>query len=255
MTTAGPTFAPVESALSLPSHRLALDKPLAAGDILAIFAAARHLQARVRAGTLGKPLHGKNIALLLGRTPSGETSALHRAALELGARVAEVPFAEPAAASGREDIRGLARMLGRMYDAIDCGTLAAATVRQIEQEAGVPVYAGLALEDHPVQVLADLMTLDAHRPPSASKASLLYFGDPRTMRGRAFLAAARQIGFEVRLGLHLQAVSDDATFIVDATHHPRWVLRGAAGPLDALQCSENHRCMMQAVLHQTIAGA
>ncbi|WP_170855717.1 hypothetical protein [Variovorax sp. CF079] len=247
----------MESALSLPSHRLALDKPLAAGDILAIFAAARRLQAHAHAGTIGKPLHGKNIALLLGRSPSGETSALHRAALELGARVAEVPFAEPAGVSGRDDIRGLARMLRRMYDAIDCGTLAAVTVRQIEQEAaGVPVYAGLALEDHLVQVLADLMTLCDHRPPSASKASkpsILYLGDPRTKRGRAFLAAARQIGFEVRLGQRLQAASNDATiFVVDATHHPRWALHSPSSMLDEARRSETHRRVMQAVLLDTI---
>ncbi|WP_436316667.1 hypothetical protein [Variovorax sp. LjRoot84] len=223
---------------------------MAAGDILAIFAAARRLQAH--AGTLGKPLHGKNIALLLGRSPTGETPALHRAALELGARVAEVPFAEPAGASGRDDLRGLARMLGRMYDAIDCGTLAPATVRQIEQEAGVPVYAGLALQDHPVQVLADLMTLSDQRLPSA-KASLLYLGDPRTKRGHAFLAAARQIGFEVRLGQHLQAASNDATiFVVDATHHPRWALHSPSNLLDEARRSETHRRVMQTVLLDTM---
>jgi ornithine carbamoyltransferase len=249
------TFAVVKSELSIPSARVSLGEPLAAAGILALFAAARRLQADAHAGTVGKPLHGKNLALLLGRSPCGETSALHRAAQELGARVAEVRFAEPAGTTARDDVRDLARMLGRMYDAIDCGTLAPATVRQIEQEAGVPVYEGLALDDHPARVLADLMTLYEHRPAPASSSSILYLGDARTMRGRAFLTAARAIGFEVHLGQHTRLASNDATFVVDATHHPYWTLHSSPGLLSEARRSETHRRVMQAVLLDTIAKA
>jgi ornithine carbamoyltransferase len=150
-------------------------EPLLAGKVLAVFAAARRLRTDARAGTVGQPLRGKNVALLLDTPPGEETSALHRAAQALGARVAEVRFTEPAAsasasasASGRDDIRTLARMLGRMYDAVDCGTLGPAAVRQIQQEAGVPVYAGLGRDDHPARTLADLMTRAEHRSSRAS---------------------------------------------------------------------------------------
>lgn len=146
-------------------------EPLLAGKVLAVFAAARRLRTDARAGTVGQPLRGKNVALLLDTPPGEETSALRRAAQALGARVAEVRFAEPAASaaeSGRDDIRTLARMLGRMYDAVDCGTLGPAAVRQIQQEAGVPVYAGLGGDDHPARLLADLMTRTEHRSSRAS---------------------------------------------------------------------------------------
>ncbi|MDM0056798.1 hypothetical protein [Variovorax fucosicus] len=242
---AGTTFAGVESVLTPPSHHSLPDEPPAAEDILAIFAVARRLRADASAGTLGQPLRGKNLALLLETPPGEEQSALHRAALELGARVAEVRFADPGGpAFARDGIRGLARMLGRMYDAIDCAALPPATVRQIELEAGVPVYAGLGLDDHPARALADLMTLCEHRP--APGASIRFLGDPTTPRARAFLRAAREVGL---------AESEDATLVVDAAHGSHWSLSGPAGPLDALRRSENHRCMMQTLLLETIVKA
>ena len=234
---------------------MSLGEPLTSVNILALFSAARRLQEAARAGTVGKPLHGKNLALLLGRSPSAETSALHRAAQELGARVAEVKFVESSGTKSRDDVRELARILGRMYDAIDCGMLAPATVRQIEQEAGVPVYEGLAMDDHPARVLADLMTLYEHRPARASSSSILYLGDVRTMRGRTFLTAARAIGFEVRLGQHTRLASNDATFVVDATHHPHWTLHSSPDLFSEARRSETHRRVMQAVLLDTMANA
>lgn len=123
-------------------------------------------------------------------------------------------------ASARDEIRALARMLGPMHDAIDCATLAPATVRRTEQEACVPIDEGLGLDNHPARALADLMTLCDHGSPPASEASILFLGDPWTIRARVFLAAAREIRFKVRVGKRSRAVSSDATFVVDATRAP-----------------------------------
>ena len=254
--TAAHTFGVVKSGFLTPAQRLSSNKPMAAGDILATFAAARRLRADARAGTIGKPLRGKNLALLLDAPPGGEPSVLHRAALELGARVAEVRFTDPTgSASAWHEIRALARMLGHMYDAIDCATLAPATVRRIEQEAGLPIYEGLGLDDHPARALADLMTLCDHGSTPASEASILFLGDPWTIRARAFRAAAREIGFEVRVGKLSQAASSDASFVVDATRAPHWSLRAQTTSLDEARRSENHRCVMQTVLLDTIVKA
>jgi ornithine carbamoyltransferase len=244
----------VQSRLSIPSHCLSPGEPLRASHILAIFAAARRLRTAAKAGTVGKPLRGKNIALLIGTSSEGENSALHGAALELGAHVAEVRFTEPAeSASSDDDIRTLARMLGRMYDAIDCGTMPSTATRQMEREAGVPVYQGLGMDDHPARALADLMALREHRPPTATRASILFLGDPRTLRGRAFLSAAREIGFEVEMGSQWQAPSNDATCVVDATDAAHWSLFTPSGPVDQAGLSANHRFVMQTVLLDTIA--
>ncbi|NDZ18404.1 hypothetical protein C7T35_25980 [Variovorax sp. WS11] len=246
---AGPTFAVVTSGISISPQR----EPLAARNVLATLAAAERLRTQARAGTAGQSLRGKNLALLLGPSPGADISALRRAAQDLGARVAEVRFTEPAKpAPGRDDVHALARMLGRMYDAVDCEALAPATARRIEQDAGVPVYHGLCLDEHPARVLADLMTLREHRSPPG--ASILFLGDPKAPRGSHFVSAARAAGFDVLVGGG-QPASKDATFLVDARHSAHWKLLASALPLDEARRAENHRCVMQAVLLDTIVKA
>ncbi|MDR6855772.1 hypothetical protein [Variovorax guangxiensis] len=237
------------SSISISPHR----GPPAAANILATLAAAERLRTLARAGTAGQPLRGKNLALLLGPTPCGGIATLRRAAQDLGARVAEVRFTEPTRpAPGRDDVLALARMLGRMYDAVDCEALAPATARRIEQDAGVPVYHGLCLDEHPARALADLMTLREHRSPPG--ASILFLGDPKTPHGSHFVSAARSAGFDVLVGRE-QSTSNDATFLVDTRHSARWSLLASGHPVDEAQRAENHRCAMQAVLLDTIVKA
>jgi ornithine carbamoyltransferase len=248
-SAAGLIFAVVTFGIFISSYR----EPPAA-SILATLDAAERLRTNARAGTVGQPLRGRNLALLLGPSPGGDIVPLRQAAQDLGARVAEVRFTTPARPrSGRDDVLALARMLGHMYDALDCEALAPATVRQIEQEAGVPVYHGLCLEEHPACVAADLMTLREHRSPPG--ASILFLGDPKVPRGNSFVSAAREIGFEVLVGDRGRPASNDATFVVDARHSPRWSLLASAQPLDEARRAENHRCAMQAVLLDTLDKA
>ncbi|VTU27694.1 Ornithine carbamoyltransferase chain F [Variovorax sp. PBL-H6] len=249
---ASPTFAFVKSALFDPHVQAPLREPLLAKSIFETFVAVDRLRAGARAGALGHPLRGKNLALLLGPDSGAEVPVLRRAAQDLGARVAELRFTAPAdpGAPARDDVRVLARMLGRMYDAVDCGHLPPAAARQVEQDAAVPVYRGLALDDHPARVVADLMTLREQRSPPG--ASILFLGDPSTVRGRRFVAAAREAEFDVRIAGRGQSTRDDATFLVDATHSPHWSLLASACPVDEARRAENHRSVIQAVLLDTI---
>lgn len=248
------TVAGVKGASPALLHRLPFDSLSDASPILSVFAFARCLRAEARSGSIRHALQGKNLSLLV-ETPGPKSSPLQRAAIDLGARVAEVPFAD-ADGSVPRDLGALARILGRMYDAIDCGSLAAPVVERIEREAGVPVYAGLGLDDRPARALADLLTLSEAGPPTGAPPGIVFLGDTQTLRSRVFLASARQVGFVVKPGKpgHESAASE-ADFVVDATHPPRWSLRRANVPLDEEQRSENHRCLMQTVLMDTMARA
>jgi len=248
------TVAHVTFALSISSRNALPAEPLIAGKVLAIIVAARRLRADAQAGRSVKTLRGKNLALLLSMPAAMDAANLRHAAQELGIRVADVRFTEPAT-PGQDDVQAVARMLGRMYDAIDCGTLAASTVRQIEREAGVPVYDGLGSDNHPVRAMADLMTLCEHRFPPEAGTALLFLGDAQTFRGRAFVAAAREIGFEVRIETSRREASNDASVVVDATQSPDWSLQVSGNPVDEARRSENHRCVIQTMLIDTIAKA
>jgi ornithine carbamoyltransferase len=246
---ARPTFAVVTFRISV----FPLRDPLAARSIMATMTAAERLRAQARAGTVGQPLRGKNLALLLGPPASGDIASLRRAAQELGARVAELRFTEPASTAGeRDEVLALARMMGRMYDAVDCEAVAPATASRIEHEAGVPVYHGLCLDEHPARVLGDVMTLREHR--LQSDASIQFLGDPKAPRAIQFASIARAAGFDVLAGSG-QPASSDAKLLVDARHSTRWTLMASARPLDEARRLENYRCVMQAMLLDTIIKA
>ena len=226
-----------------------LDEPLVAAKIVALFASARRLRADSHAGATSKALRGKNLALLLA-TPAGrETSPLHQAAQELGVRVAEVRF--EADGSGPRELGTLARLLGRLYDAIDCGALPPSIVQRIEQETSVPVYAGLGQDDHPARALADLMTLCERGSGAGGRTTVLFVGDPQTPRSAKFLSAAREMGFAPRISDAAHPPRNGAAFAVDA-RAPGWLLYAQGRPIEETLRSANHRSILQSVLLETI---
>lgn len=138
----------------VPSFRVtASGPPLTEAAVRGIVERATRLKAASVAGITDKPLRGKNIALL--RQVLGDPPPLQRAAAELGAQVAQLLMNNPL--PPRAELAGLAQMLGRLYDAVDCGGLDAALAAMLHEVAGVTVYDGLGEEAHPAHALAGLM--------------------------------------------------------------------------------------------------
>jgi ornithine carbamoyltransferase len=131
---------------------------LTRNDLLTLVGRARQFE---RAAGLADgrpaPLRGKNLALLSDDHASADAAAFLRAATELGAHVARVRATEPGA-GGRRDPRDTAGLLGQLYDAIECQGLPEGEWRQLDRDAGVPVFNGIASAGHPLQKLAALMT-------------------------------------------------------------------------------------------------
>ncbi|SEA55138.1 hypothetical protein [Variovorax sp. YR216] len=203
----------------------------------------------------GAPLRGRNLALLHARAEgASRNSPLQGAAEELGARVALLNFAHPPSPTeASSDVVALARMLGRMYDGIDCHDLDAAVLRSIELHAGVPVFPGLALDTHPARVIADLWALCERQTPAERR--IVFIGNGRRPRARMFVAAARTMGVAILAKSRADPGSEGASAIADASQPRHWVLwiDGTAIDRDAVQ--ENHRRIMQAILVHTLVGA
>jgi len=100
-------------------------------------------------------LRGKNIGLICGGEPGAAAELFTRAATALGARVAHLD-AEVVMGTGGEG-RETVRVLGKLYDAIECQSLLADAVARIGRETGVPVYDGLATATHPTAALSALI--------------------------------------------------------------------------------------------------
>lgn len=138
------------------SPRSAAD-PLIPAHAEFVLEKARVLERAAAVGRLDALLRGKNLALMCDREDSPEAVLFRRAASALGARVS--PIRPLAADADPQVVRDTARMLGRLYDAVECQGLPALLVQTIRAEAGVPVYDELSClalpTETPVRALAD----------------------------------------------------------------------------------------------------
>ena len=91
---------------------------------------------------------------------SGDAALFRRAAVELGPQVAHI---RPSLTELRTspDVRRTAYTLGRLYDAVDCQGMASDLVHQMGVYASVPVYDGVASQEHPTAKLVNLLDGDA----------------------------------------------------------------------------------------------
>lgn len=128
--------------------------PPTSGDASALLAHARALKAAALSGTIQPLLKGKKLGLLCESTGHPDAVLFCQAARELGAHVAHIR-AGLDLHSPRHEIEHTARMLGRLYDAIECQGLPTELIRQVGHDAGVPVYEGIATRGHPCAGLAD----------------------------------------------------------------------------------------------------
>ena len=129
-----------------------------ATDPAAMIAAARALRQAAAAGSPPALLRGKNFGLLCLADDSADEALFVSAATELGAKVTRVP---PDVFDSGAQEQQIARLLGRLYDGIECEGVPDERVRQLRADAGVPVYDGIGCAAHPIAALASLLGDDA----------------------------------------------------------------------------------------------
>jgi len=168
-------------------------------EIQALLDLAAELKAAKRAGTEERRLVGRSIALIFEKTSTRTRSAFEVAAADQGAHTT---FLDPKSTQigHKESIKDTARVLGRMYDAIQYRGAAQATVERLQRYAGVPVYNGLTDEWHPTQMLADALTMAEHLGKPWPEVSFAYLGDARNNTGHSLLLLGAKLGCDVRIG-------------------------------------------------------
>jgi ornithine carbamoyltransferase len=125
---------------------------------------ARALKRAALAGPAQLLLRGKNIGLLCEAEDSADAALFQSAATGLGAHVARIRPSQSGLLTSK-DVQHTARMLGRLYDAIECQGLAAELVEQVRGDAGVPVFDGVGCAGHPSAALARLVDGDDNASP------------------------------------------------------------------------------------------
>ncbi|KAA8999324.1 ornithine carbamoyltransferase [Affinibrenneria salicis] len=168
-------------------------------EIAELLALSARLKADKKNGVENRRLQGKNIALIFEKDSTRTRCSFEVAAYDQGA---QVTYLAPSGSQigHKESIKDTARVLGRMYDAIQYRGYGQQIVETLAQYSGVPVWNGLTDEFHPTQLLADLLTMQEHLPgkPLAGM-KLAYAGDARNNMGNTMLEAAALTGLDLRL--------------------------------------------------------
>jgi ornithine carbamoyltransferase len=180
-------------------HRSLLElTDLSPQEIRFLLDLGKKVKADKKRGESARPLTGKNICLIFEKTSTRTRCAFEVAASDLGMGVT---YLDPSGSQigHKESIRDTARVLGRMYDAIEYRGFAQSVVEELARYSGVPVYNGLTDDSHPTQILADLMTMEEHSAKPLEKISFCYLGDARNNMGNSLLLGGAVMGMDVRL--------------------------------------------------------
>jgi ornithine carbamoyltransferase len=169
-----------------------------AAEIRFLLDLAHAVKRETYAGAPQQRLAGKNICLIFEKTSTRTRCAFEVAAYDLGMGVT---YLDPSGSQigHKESIKDTARVLGRMYDAIEYRGFAQAIVNDLATYSGVPVYNGLTDESHPTQILADFMTMEEHSDKPLARMATCYLGDARNNMGNSLLLGGAVMGADVRL--------------------------------------------------------
>jgi ornithine carbamoyltransferase len=159
---------------------------------------ARDLKRAKYTGTETPRLRGKEVCLIFEKTSTRTRCAFEVACHDQGANVT---YLDPAGSQigHKESFKDTARVLGRMFDALEYRGASQAGVEQLAKYAGVPVYNGLTDEYHPTQMLADVMTMREHSDKPIADIKYAYVGDTRSNMGHSLMIAGALMGMDVRI--------------------------------------------------------
>ena len=159
---------------------------------------AASLKAANQEGTEKQKLKGKTIALIFEKSSTRTRVGFEVAAYDQGANVT---YLGPSGTQigEKESMKDTARVLGRLYDAIEYRGFGQDIVEVLAKYAGVPVYNGLTDEFHPTQVLADLLTMKEHCNKKLADMKFCFLGDAGNNMGDSLLIGGAKMGMDVRL--------------------------------------------------------
>lgn len=178
------------------------------GDIRFLIRLAAELKAAKQAGTERPKLAGRNIALIFEKDSTRTRTGFEVAAYDQGAHVT---YLGPTGSQigHKESMKDTARVLGRIYDAIEYRGFGQKTAEELAAYAGVPVYNGLTNETHPTQALGDFMTMREFTHKHLSGLVVVFLGDGRNNVAQSLALGAAKVGIDMRIAAPRSLWPDD----------------------------------------------
>ena len=176
-------------------HLLSIES-LSAAEILEILSLAKELKAK-RGHETVKPLSGECWGLLFAKSSTRTRVSFEVGIRELGGDSLFLSSSEIQLGRG-EPIEDTARVLGRMIHGAVIRTFKQSDVETFARLSGIPTINALTDEEHPCQILADLLTIEELRG-SLEDVEVAFIGDADCNMGRSWIWASARLGFGLRL--------------------------------------------------------
>ena len=160
-----------------------------------------------------KPLDGKSIAVIFEKASTRTRLSFEVGIHELGAQPVTLNSQDTQLGRG-EPIEDTARMLSRYVHGVIYRTFGHDRIEALARYATIPVVNGLSDEYHPVQLLADMLTIREQVTGPLADARVAWIGDGNNM-AHSWIVSAAVAGFELALACP-QGYKPDAQILADA---------------------------------------
>lgn len=160
---------------------------------------SKKVKEEAKKGVRKQRFKGKTIALLFEKRSTRTRAAFETAFGEEGGHPVFLSNQDIQLGS-KESIEDTARVLGRMFNAIEFRGFKQEYVEILAKYSGVPVYNGLTDLYHPTQALADVLTIEESFGSCKGK-QLCFVGDGRNNVARSLMVIS------AKLGMHFTIVS------------------------------------------------
>ncbi|MFY0567896.1 ornithine carbamoyltransferase [Archangium lansingense] len=164
----------------------------------ALFDRAHALKASRKRKEVVTTLAGRHLVLVFEKSSTRTHLSFEAAMYQLGGTVSTITSSSSQIARG-ETIEDTARVISGYADCIMFRTFGDDRLEAFAKASQVPVINGLSEGGHPVQILADLFTVE-ERLGSVKGKTIAFVGDCASNMGRSFVEATRFFGFNLRLG-------------------------------------------------------
>jgi len=168
---------------------------------------SKKLKEEAKCGKIFRRFEGKTLALLFEKRSTRTRCAFETAFGEEGGHPVFLSTAD-IQLGGKESLEDTARVLGRMFTAIQFRGFKQETAETLAKYSGVPVYNGLTDLYHPTQALADLLTLEENFGGAKNK-TLCYVGDGRNNVARSLMIISAKLGVNFKIITPAELNPDD----------------------------------------------
>lgn len=176
-------------------HLLSIES-LSAADIRSILDYAKWLKSERGQHTV-QPLAGQSWGMIFSKSSTRTRVSFEVGIRELGGSVLFLSTNDIQLGRG-EPIRDTARVMGRMLHGAVIRTFAQSDVEDFAAYSGIPTINALTDDEHPCQILADLLTIEERLGTWEGKV-VTFIGDGACNVPISWIWAAARLGFQLRI--------------------------------------------------------